>query len=129
MRYPKHYPAQCPPADAAETSGTFYRLIKGDTPEPDEFLPFWLTKGAESQKRWKKNGKDCVSCGLSISANIGNLKDRISPSTRYRKIVKVTLDAGMGKIKSTPNHTDASHHTWWVPVSIKDPSGYFKVVA
>ncbi|MCK5172430.1 MAG: hypothetical protein KAR47_03515 [Planctomycetes bacterium] len=130
MKFPKYFPTQCPPGDCSEVSGTFYRVIKGDIPVREDFLPHWLLR-PHKQKDWIKNGKACEACGLSMNPTLEDLKRKgdFVPSLRDRNIAKGTLEPGMGKIKSTPSRIDATHHTWWVPGSIKDPSVFFKVVA
>ena len=129
MRFPKYFPNRCPPADCSEASGTFYRTIRGSVPVKEDFLPHWLLK-PHKQREWIQKGKACQACGLSLNANIEDLKRKqeIIPSIRG-KIVEGTLEPKTGKIKSTPTLTDTSHHTWWVPDSIEDPSIFFKVVA
>jgi len=129
MRFPKYFPKGCPPADSSEASGTFYRTIKGRIPLKKDFLPYWLLK-PHKQQEWIQKGKACQACGLSLNTNIEDLKRKqeIIPSIRG-KIAKGTLEPKTGKIKSTPSLRDTSHHTWWVPDSIKDPSIFFKVVA
>lgn len=129
MRFPEYFPKKCPPADSSEASGTFYRSIKGSVPVKKDFLPPWLQQD-HNQREWIKQGKACQACGLSLNANIEDLKrkQKILPSIRGI-IVEGTLEPTNGKIKSTPTLMDSSHHTWWVPDSIEDPSIFFKVVA
>ena len=128
MCFPKYFPVQCPPADCSDTLGTFYRIIGADKPAKRDFVPYWLLY-PHKQRMWIKKGEACRACGLSVFAAIGEarkLKQKI-PSLREGKIALGTLKVGMGKVKATPR--DSSHHTWWVPNTIKDPSVFFKVVA
>ena len=130
MRFPKYFPKRCPPADCSEATGTYYRAIEGNSPVEKDFLPHWLLK-PYNQHVWIKAGQACIACGLSVNRNIEDLKKKIEiwPVLRNRNIAEGTLSANMGKVKAAPSVMDPSHHTWWVPSSIKDPSSFFKIVA
>lgn len=130
MKFPEYFPKQCPPADCSEATGTYYRAIDGRSPVKKDFLPQWL-KYSDKQHEWIKRGQACIVCGLSVNTNIEDLKRKIDilPTLRNKNIAEGTLAANMGRVKPTPSETDSSHHTWWIPTSIKDPSGLFKVVA
>lgn len=130
MEFPKYFPDQCPPAESSEASGTFYRAVEGNPTVESDFVPYWLLK-PQNQEIWITSGKACESCGLSLSANIDDLKRKmlVVPSIRNMNIAEGALEANMGKIKPTPSAMDNSHHTWWVPISVKDASEFFRIVA
>ena len=131
MKFAEHFPRQCPPVDSSDASGTVYRLICGDLPQKKDFESYWVTK-PKCRQKWAKEGLDCKACGLSVYTDIKDLKktQKIVPAVRkIQKIAKGILEPNMGKIKSTTGKPVTSHHTWWVPLSLEDPSTFFEVVA
>lgn len=63
MAYPKHFPNDCPPSECDIASGEFYRYIKNEKPEPEDFLS-WRQENPERQ--CPKGTSECQACGVSI---------------------------------------------------------------
>lgn len=110
MSYRDPLPEGCPP-DAAEeisTSRAGFRLVRSDPPTLDDF---------RSQRQEKPDRKfsgvtECQTCGLSVFAEKRDAEAKALklPHLKTRKLCRVTLPAGAGRIQPT---FQPSHHTWW----------------
>lgn len=110
MSYRDSLPAGCPP-DAAEEIASprvVFRLVRTDPPTPDDF---------RSQRQEKPDRKfpgvtECQACGLSVFAEKRDAEAKALklPHLKNRKLCRVTLPAGAGRIQPT---FQPSHHTWW----------------
>ena len=110
MSYRDPLPEGCPP-DAAEeitTPRVAFRLVRTDPPTPDDFL----SQRQENPGRMFSGVTECQACGLSVFADRRDVEARALklPRLKNRKLCRVTLPAGAGRIQQT---FQPSHHTWW----------------
>ena len=110
MSYRDSLPAGCPPDAAEEIAAprAVYRLVRSDPPTPDDFL----SQRQENPSKVFSGISECVVCGLSVFAdkNDAVAKAQKLQHLKNRKICRVTLTAGAGRIQPT---FQPSHHTWW----------------
>jgi hypothetical protein len=121
--WPSYVPDGCPPPDAPEASGDVYRLIKGDSPSPDDFLPKVL-----EEPDGDFTGKECMAGGLSVYRKKKDLARLLTLPTFKGKpwqVARATLSPAVGRLKPTPpRKIRNSHHTWWWPEGV-DPTQLF----
>lgn len=125
MQWPEHLPSACPPADAQPASGVVFRLIRGATPSPGDFLPKCLENPAGDF-----TGRECLAAGLSVYRKRRDL-DRLLTYPTFRKdnwrIARGDLHPQVGRLKATPpQKIRNSHHTWWWPSGV-EPSTLFRL--
>lgn len=110
MSYRDSLPIECPPdaADEITTTRTVFRLVRTDPPTSADFL---------SQRQEKPQQKfpgvtECQACGLSVFEDRRDAEAKALKlqHLKNRKICRVTLNAGAGRIQPT---FQRSHHTWW----------------
>jgi hypothetical protein len=110
MSYRDPLPEGCPP-DAAEeiaASRVVFRLVRSDPPTSDDFL----SQRQEKPGREFPGVSECHACGLSVFADRKDAEAKALrlPTLKGRKVCRVTLSAGAGRIQQT---FQPSHHTWW----------------
>ena len=109
MSYRDPLPEGCPP-DAAEEIGTeriVFRLVESDPPTALDFL----SQRQEKPERIFAGVSECQARGLSVFAERPDAAKALKlPRLRNRKICRVVLPAGAGRIQQT---SKPSHHTWW----------------
>lgn len=110
MSYRDSLPAGCPP-DAAEgiaAPRAVFRLVRTDPPTPDDFL----SQRQERPDRIFSGAIECQVRGLSVFADKQDAvaKAQKLPNLKNRKICRVTLTVGAGRIQPT---FQPSHQTWW----------------
>jgi hypothetical protein len=110
MSYRDSLPDSCPP-DAAEEitdSRVVFRLVRTDPPTPNDFL----SKRQENPSKMVPGVTECQMCGLSVFVDKQDVVTKVLklPYFKNRKICRVTLTAGAGRIQPT---FQLSHHTWW----------------
>jgi len=110
VTYRDHLPEDCPPEEAQPANGTVYRMLKGNTPTPDDFLSF------RELKPGKAYPSDCIASGLSVYTELAGIRQlqRRVPRFREATVGQGKLDPVHGTIKGTPSQLHASHHTWWL---------------
>jgi hypothetical protein len=127
LTWPKDFPADCPPGQASNAVGTYYRIVKHDPPEPSDFEAIYHRDSARAEDAMTFGKTQCETMGLSVYADINHA---IQCASRFRKlgriIARLTLTYGSGKALQTRG-TFVSHHTWWKPDGF-DPIQYSKVV-
>lgn len=125
LDWPGHFPASCPPEGAESTDGEVYRLVSPDGPKNADFVSH---KVLSPHKNWGK--KECQACGLSVhtTQNGGERLKRRIPALRKKQSAVARLRPPHGLLLNTPSSADSEHHTWWVPVSLQDPSALFTLV-
>lgn len=115
LTWPADFPADCPPREAAETDGTYYRIAKNDLPEPSDFESLYLVDHNRAEDAVSRGKTMCETMGLSVYTDVDHA---IRCAGRFRnlgkKIVQLTLTPGYGKAMLTSGTFD-SHHTLWVP--------------
>lgn len=109
-------PADCPPDDAIEPSGEFYRLTRrdlaeGDVPGDDDWIvPFQKRKG------------ECAGCAdrcdchaHSVFQNLDDLQGarHANPWVRKKSVASVKLEPTSGAIRRSGTDLLPSHHDWW----------------
>ena len=109
LTFPDDWPVDCPPADAQDASGEFYRLVKSDPPASWDLM-------THHERGTRRHDPPCLRCGLSIfrSRDDAEHQSRIFP--KLGKIIgKGILLPTYGKTKPTGKLT---HTTWWVYTGI-----------
>jgi hypothetical protein len=102
-------PSECPPSDAEEicASREVFRAVVSFPPTSNDFL----SQRQENPERVFNGVSECNARGLSVFAEQRDCARALKlPRLRGRKLCKVRLEAGAGKIQQTFN---PSHHTWW----------------
>lgn len=125
--WPASFPSNCPPGDAVDANGRFYRLVDVAPPTADDFLS--LSELVAAGKRKPRKRIDlCEAAGVSIFADAQDLQ-RIRLMAPFADCFVAVGDIdGSGKLKPTPRGPSDSHHTWWVPEN-DTTWQQFKVVA
>lgn len=112
--WPEWFPDACPPAEARDAEGHFYRLVDGvEILESD----FWSHEqeylaGKRPRRSWS-SGKLCdfVSCSIfALRSDIEQTRKGVGPLKH--KLVALGDITGEGKLLETPTNGN-SHHNWW----------------
>jgi hypothetical protein len=110
MSYRDPLPEGCPPDTAEEIAApkAVFRLVRTDPPTPADFL----SQRQEKPGQVFRGVTECQACGVSIFADgrDAEVKALKLPSLKNRKICRVTLSLGAGRVQQT---FQPSHHTWW----------------
>jgi len=126
MQWSDHFPSGCPPQTAENATGEVYRLIKHDSPTPNDFRS-WREENKD--KECPEGVTECQSCGLSVYTEKADACRVIRRIPRFKKakpaLGKLTPDLGV--MLHTPSRVNPSHHTWWTPVSAQ-PWTVFQIV-
>jgi hypothetical protein len=124
MSYREPLPEGCPPDAAEEIAAPreVFRLVRDSPPTMDDFR----------SQRGEKPGKvfsgvtECQASGLSVFTEKKDCVKLLKLAhLRSRKLCRVRLDAGAGRIQQT---FQPSHHTWW-PLATFDILSQAKVEA
>lgn len=123
--FPDFFPTDCPPTDATEAGGVYYRLVGDDPPSQDDFRTY-----AELGLRPKDDF--CLRCGLSMFPTVASatnqyrhLRELFGDGLRIGPLVaEGELHAKDGKTKQT---SKPPHETWW-PCEDVDRHSRFVVV-
>jgi hypothetical protein len=112
--FAQEYPKDCPPSDATDADGEFFRFVKSNPATDQDFL-------SHCELELRPTGDSCLRCGLSIfSTEEGALRmlqhiRRSSPGVKMGNYVaRIELQASDGRLKQTGR---PPHHTWWTYVS------------
>jgi len=102
-------PEQCPPNDAKDCNGDFYRIANGD---PAQSADFFSQRRLAPDKVFKGKGIDeCIARAVSLFANLDDAKKRLKlPKFKRANIALVELRPKDGMMKKT--FAD-SHYSWW----------------
>ena len=125
MHWRPHLPENCPPEDAKQANGTFYRLVSKRGSQFQDFLSY-----RELGREPDISIPECEFCAVSIFSEIEGIKSLIRQAPGLKKtklLAKGSLLAKHGKIKNTPSSTHDSHHSWWIPEDM-DPSDSFRLM-
>ena len=127
MQWPDYYPENCPPEAAEPASGTFYRLVRRDPVQLEDFIPLYIDRPENFENI--PIDEVCQGCGVSVCKNKQDIErlQNSSGKMRKRQIAEGELNPTLGAIKHTPSRKYKSHHTWWVPIEVK-PWLVFNVV-
>ena len=120
MKFPAHFPAQCPPGTSFDATGELFRFVDHKPPEASDFVSNHLLG-----KKYEK-AKHCQACGLSILTCEADVQLFLKAVPYFRKkfVAKGTVSPDWGKMEQTGR---APHHTWWVPDG-KNPETIFAVI-
>lgn len=112
--WPDWFPSDCPPAQAREAVGRFYRLVDDVTPTEQDF---WSARelvaaGIKRRQHWSDDQEwKAVACSV-----YADLKDAQSARDSFgalkAKVIAGGDIDGPGKVLDTPSQGN-SHHSWW----------------
>lgn len=121
MEWPEHFPQGCPPPDAMDAEGPFFRIVTSDPPTEGDFKTHW---------ELGREGPPCLRHGLSGFRTFDEvaLFREVIPGFRKRRVARAELKPELGKLKNTPTKNSKGHHTWWVPEGIIRLEQYFVVI-
>ena len=131
--WPHFFPENCPPNDATEPCGEYWRIVKHDPPSPQDFEPLCI---ANPRRQYSDDLNDrygasprCLASGVSLLKTIEEARNvaRAIPAKRTGMLAKGTLEPDMGRLKHTPTNKNKGHHTLWLWDGV-DPSSSFTVV-
>lgn len=102
-------PEQCPPEDANEYNGTYYRIANGN---PATSADFFSQKRLRPDKVFTGKGiDDCIVKSISLFSDRKEIEKRMKlPKFRKGVIAEVRLEPKDGMIKKT---FGAAHYSWW----------------
>lgn len=109
VEYESYLPDRCPPSEAVPANLTVIRLVRGETVNESDFVPYYeLNPGREWGSRL------CQACGLSVYTDLADVKHlmAVNPGLKTFKPAVGQLRPADGVIQATPRQAD-SHHTWW----------------
>ena len=114
ISWPLEFPDDCPPEDAETSDGVFYRIVKSDPPDTQDFVSvFHLNPGRAKKEIEEQRRTECETRGLSVYAEE---KDAIDCALQYpkigNKIARLTLTPVAGVVLHTEGFYE-SHNTWW----------------
>jgi hypothetical protein len=125
MKWPEHFPENCPPDDAEDPLAVnVYMLVS----TPIAPIDFQTLSERMPDKIFSTLELYCQAHGLSVFINVNHIQQvqhRVR-RLRERKIGQCTLTADMGVIKPTHSQFGHSHRTWWIPEGIS-PWEHFHV--
>lgn len=106
--YREELPNGCPPSDAWEITDekVVYRLVESDPAQPSDFDSCFKLYQAT-------HGNECMARGVSVHDSYDAVANtaRKTPRLRGKRICKVALRDGAGRIKQTGQQS--AHCTWW----------------
>lgn len=109
--WPKDWPEKCPPEDAREASGTFYRNTTTNPPCDWDLFSHKERKKCGVPVAGKVRPCACNQCSLSVFDSLDGARHN---REKYRSlgdfVAEATLAPEHGKVKLTK---DNGHHEWW----------------
>lgn len=125
--WPRDFPTDCPPEEAARAEGVYYRLAKNNPPEQSDFESLYSTNHARAERIAREGGNKCQTMGLSVYTKFDHAVHRAkAPGKIGRNIVRLVLTRGPARVAPTGGGFD-SHHTLWVPEGF-DLTQYSQVI-
>lgn len=108
--WPNHFPAQCPPSNSAEASGTLFRFINGRAPSARDFLSHY-----ERDPHGQWDHDPCNARGLSVLKTYEDCTTMRKgvPALRKKRLASGAPLGAVGLMASTPSRTCRAHCTWW----------------
>lgn len=102
-------PEQCPPEDAKECNGIYYRIANGN---PATSADFFSQKRLQPDKIFTGEGiDDCIVKSISLFSDRKEIEKRLKlPKFRKGVIAEVRLEPKDGMIKKTFGN---AHYSWW----------------
>lgn len=119
--FSENWPDGCPPKEAEDADGLYFRIGKSNPPADNDF------KSHEEMGK-QLGGDECMRRGLSV---FGEIEDARHLMHIFPKIGSYVYSAQLqpkdGKIKPTPSRKHPSHITWW-PYSGIERASLFRLV-
>lgn len=110
--FPGNWPQNCPPEEADDASGIYYRVGKNNPPTTDDFK-------SHVEMNKKSRGDECIRNGLSVFSKQEEARHLIQIFPMLgNHVYQGELKPKHGKIKPTPSHQNPSHTTWWPYTSV-----------
>ena len=102
-------PEQCPPEDAQQCDGYYYRIANGN---PAQSVDFFSQRRLQPDKVFKGLGVDeCITRAVSLFSDRKEAEKRLKlPKFRNANIALVELKPKDGMIKKT---FGTAHYSWW----------------
>jgi len=110
MKWPNHYPEQCPPAQAIAVSGKIFRFTGRATPKPRDFRSFYEISPSED---W--GSLACNARGLSVFSTKEDCvaAAEVCPALRKKCLCVAELPNTAGLLAETPSKNTQNHKTFW----------------
>lgn len=120
--WPDHYPSECPPDYAAQSSGEVFRFTNRNKPKSNDFFSYYILKPGYS---WGKNA--CNARGLTVYRSVEDCIAAAAaiPALKKKHIAKAVLSNSSGKIAATPSINTKNHKTFWPLISPEDLASLF----
>ena len=102
-------PEQCPPTDAEQCEGYYYRIANGNPATTEDFFS---QRKMQPDKVFKGLGIDeCVTRAVSLFSEREEAEKRLKlPKFKKANIALVILEPKDGVLKKT---FDIAHYSWW----------------
>jgi hypothetical protein len=125
MKWPDHFPENCPPDDAAPSEVIVFMLVSSPVSPTD----FQSLRQRMLDKKFPTPELECQACGLSVFEEISHVERvrRRVRRLRDRVIGQCRLTPDMGVLKPTRSQFGNSHRTWWIPQGLQ-PWEFFSVL-
>lgn len=106
MQFPKNWPPDCPPAEAQDAQGEYFRVASNNPPGVDDFKSY-----AELGKLPKAD--PCKRVGLSLLRKFDDAIHQTELFPKHGKLIfRGDLNSSHGKTLLTKG-TLPTHTTWW----------------
>lgn len=130
MKFPDHFPAECPPPDARLAEGKVYRLVCRTPPTSADFRSWWHMYPG---RKWTTD-KECEACGLSVLSDKNDALAKLLRRSPYGRkqwvaVAELALTPSCGRLMATPSNNSRCHCTWWVHEGFDPMSTITAVVA
>lgn len=114
IKWPDHFPEQCPPVHASPVSGNVFRFISRNAPKHKDFVSFF---SINPSKDWGDNS--CQANGLSVysSNEVCAKMAKMIPALAKKKLAVAELNSNDGYIANTPSNNTKHHKTLWPLIS------------
>lgn len=109
MEWFEDLPKYCPPADAEQSMGRYFRIAEGN---PATSADFFSQRRLQPDKIFKGHGIDeCIVRSISLFKDLDDAKKRLKlPKFRHSVVASVSLEPKDGMMKKTFRD---SHYSWW----------------
>lgn len=105
LTFPKGWPAECPPVDAADAEGDIYRVVKSTPPTDGDFL-------SQAQLNQAVGADECRRCGLSVLRTLRDAEHCRDLNPHLGGFIALAAARPEhGKLKQTGGKK--FHHTFW----------------
>lgn len=101
-------PVNCPPNDAIEPDGPYYRLADTYPPANEDFLSHFSLFPKRNY-----TGRECKAKSLSVFSTMEACENarKATPVLRKKLTIRITLSPGCGVVK--PESPPDDHFFWW----------------